>query len=522
MQMSSGHVQRFPAVALFADVSGFTAISEALGKAGRGGTEELTDILNSYFRPMIDLIQSYGGIIGKFGGDAMTVLFPFSDETQTDTIRRSIRCALEMQENMHQYEAIPTSAGEFSLAMKAGLAMGQALCTTVGDHDIGMEYIIAGELLDLCADAEHHATKGEVVIHNDLLRFSGEIEIVEDRDGFTCVSKLHETIEPAPLSDLEIAPEKVMHTANYLHPVLIERLQGGQQQFLNEHRKVVILFVSFSGFDYDHDPNVVKNLQGYLSQVIQIVDRYDGYVNKVDMGDKGSKYIVMFGAPVAHENDEERALRCAIDLVQIPDIPVRIGINSGFVYSGQVGSPVRQEYTVMGDAVNLSARLMQASQPGEIVVSVAVREAAPSVFDWEDREPIQVKGKTDPISISLFKGIQKTSTLEMQAVAYELPMIGRQEELQSVVNRLEQVHSSKGWMIGVTAEAGMGKSRLATEILSSAQQSGFAVFKGECPSYGTHAAYGVWQNIWRDLLMIDPLAPSSTQLATARRCLKYD
>jgi len=101
--------------ALFADVSGFTAISEALGKSGKAGTEQLTAILNSYFDPMIDLIHSYGGIIGKFGGDAMTVLFPFTAENQTDTIRRAIQCAVDMQANMGRYDAIPTSAGGMNL-----------------------------------------------------------------------------------------------------------------------------------------------------------------------------------------------------------------------------------------------------------------------------------------------------------------------------------------------------------------------------------------------------------------------
>src|SRR5688572_30757007 len=85
--------QRFNVVVLFADVSGFTAISEALGKSGRSGTEELTNILNSYFGPMIDLIHAYGGIIGKFGGDAMTVLFPYTRQTCGAVVRRAVHCA---------------------------------------------------------------------------------------------------------------------------------------------------------------------------------------------------------------------------------------------------------------------------------------------------------------------------------------------------------------------------------------------------------------------------------------------
>src|SRR5688572_9354877 len=92
-----GYRRRFDAVALFADVSGFTPISEALARSGRRGAEELTTILNSYFEPMIALIESFGGIVGKFGGDAMTVLFPYTTRTQAAAVRRALRCALEMQ-----------------------------------------------------------------------------------------------------------------------------------------------------------------------------------------------------------------------------------------------------------------------------------------------------------------------------------------------------------------------------------------------------------------------------------------
>ena len=98
-----GREQRFDAVALFTDISGFTVISEALGEMGKKGAEKLTDILNAYFEPMIDLIHSYGGIIGKFGGDAMTVLFPHTPTSRVDVTRRAIQCALDMQEWMEHH-----------------------------------------------------------------------------------------------------------------------------------------------------------------------------------------------------------------------------------------------------------------------------------------------------------------------------------------------------------------------------------------------------------------------------------
>ncbi|HYF65122.1 MAG TPA: adenylate/guanylate cyclase domain-containing protein, partial [Herpetosiphonaceae bacterium] len=98
-----GREQRMAVVALFADVSGFTAVSEALARTGKHSAEELTAILNRYFEPMIALVESYGGIIGKFGGDAMTILFPFAPAAQAATVRRAIQCAASMQGRMDDY-----------------------------------------------------------------------------------------------------------------------------------------------------------------------------------------------------------------------------------------------------------------------------------------------------------------------------------------------------------------------------------------------------------------------------------
>jgi class 3 adenylate cyclase/predicted ATPase len=507
-----GRDRRMEVVALFADVSGFTPISEALSKVGKVGAEELTQILNSYFGPMIDLIQSYGGIIGKFGGDAMTVLFPYTRRTRANAARRAIQCALDMQAAMDRYAAIPTSAGVFGLAMKAGLALGPVFCTTVGDQDFRLEYIIAGGVLDACADAEHHATKGEVVIHNDLLAAAAAVEVREARGGFSCVARLNRAVRPAPLPQIDQFPDPAIVTlARYVHPSIAQRLQAGQGGFINEHRKVTVLFVSFSGFDYDGDPQVGAKLQEYLSKVIQTIQRYDGYLNKVDMGDKGSKYIVLFGAPVAHENDEERAIRCALELQSL-GVAVRVGGNTGFVYCGQVGSPVRQEYTVMGDPVNLAARLMQAAQAGQILASGATWRHISEAFVWDQLAPMLVKGKSEPVAVYAARGVSMPPSLALREPAYGLPMVGRKGELAQANLRLERVQDGRGQVLGISAEAGMGKSRLNAEIVRLAVGRGFTGYGGACQSYGIGSPYLVWHNIWRGFFEIDPSLPIEEQI----------
>lgn len=491
-----GHEQRFNVVALFADVSGFTAISEALASFGNQGTEELTTILNSYFEPMIELIESFGGIIGKFGGDAMTVLFPYDKADQHNVVRRAIQCAVLMQADMERYRDMPTRAGTFSLAMKAGIALGSVLCLNVGDPAIRLEYIIAGKVLDDCADAEHHANKGEIVVSMALLPFAPDATIVEQRGDFVCVSRLNEPVDRAPLSPTNPPSKHIANRiATFLHPALAARIRAHQLNFINEHRRVVVMFVRFGGFDYDHDPNVGEQLQQYAAAMIRIIHKYDGYLNKIDMGDKGSKYIVLFGAPVAHENDAERALRCALELRDLAPTTTHIGINAGVVFCGQVGSKLRQEYTVMGDPVNLAARLMQAAQSGQILASAAVQHGT-KTFEWHELVPIMVKGKTEPIHISALLNLHQ-QTIGSSEPSYSLPMIGRVAERERANKYLRRMQNGRGMIIGVTAEAGMGKSRLSAVIADDASTMQIAVYGGACQSFGSQTAYLVWHTLWR-------------------------
>jgi class 3 adenylate cyclase/tetratricopeptide (TPR) repeat protein len=505
---------RFDAVALFADVSGFTPMSEALGKTGRGGTEELTAILNRYFDPMIDLIHSYGGIIGKFGGDAMTVLFPYDDDTQGHVVRRAMQCALIMQDRMIDYKGIETSAGQFDLAMKAGLAMGSIYTSTVGDPDLRLEYIIAGETLDFCADAEHEANPGEVVVRNDMLPVAGHVDVGEERGDFSLIRGLPNAESPVSTTTLPEPPPSLIPTLErFLHPTVAHRIAADQARFINEHRKVTVLFVSFNPFNYDTDRTVRLKMQAYFQQVVRTINRYDGFLNKIDMGDKGSKYIALFGAPLAHENDEERAIRCAIDLSSLPGVEVRIGINTGFVYAGQVGSETRQEYTVMGDVVNLAARLMQAAQARQILISGETQAIVADAFVWEQFEPIAVKGKTQAITVYGVHGIVEAQAEGLREPHYTLPMIGRRDELAAISALMDQAIDSAGQIVGIVADAGMGKSRLAAEVIRTAVEKGFAGYGGACQSYGATMSYLVWHSIWRGFFGVDHHASVEEQIA---------
>ena len=500
--------QRFEAVLLFADVSGFTAMSEALATLGKPGAEGLTAVLNHYFEPMIALIRSYGGIVGKFGGDAMTIFFPCDNGNQREIGRRAIQCALHMQAEMSKYATIETRVGTFSLSMKMGLAIGSIFCTTVGDPRLRLEHIIAGQALDLCVAAEHLAQDGEIITHQRLVDVVGHVRATPRQDRFLHVHSLELAAQPvSPHSLLNLSPRQIELLAAYIHPIVAQRIQRGQLHLLNEHRQVTVMFVRFEGFDYNA-PTVHADLQAYLTAVFHIVHRYGGYLNKVDMGDKGSKYIILFGAPIAHEDDEERALACALELrdLRVPALATQptigIGIRTGYVYCGQVGSPQRQEYTVMGYAVNLAARLMQVARPGELLVSHETQSGLAQSFRWSQPQSLYVHGRSEPVEVYALLAAEQAPILPPLPNSYALPMVGRQAEREQLLHLLAQAGRGQGQLVGIVAEAGLGKSRLVASVVKRVEDR-FHCLYGECHSYATSTSYLVWRTIWRGLLGVD-------------------
>jgi len=519
----AGQEERLHAALLFADVSGFTRMSESLARLGKEGAEELTRVLNGYFTTMIELVRSYGGQVIKFGGDAITCAFVnrrISESAhQRERVLRACACALAMQEKMAEFRAVETRGGIFELRMKIGISAGPVLFMSVGDPQKGLEYVLAGHPLDRMAEAEHHAVAGEVVVDEDCLIDDGlgwketGVVVSEKREGFLLVQGLTGDISRFTLRvshstdwsalDEEQAGQVIAQLVPYLPPTVYEQIVEGQRQFLGEHRQVVSLFVNFFGLDYDADPLVGQKLQQYFTAMQGIIHRYGGRLNRVITGDKGSLLHLIFGAPVMHEDNEERAVGCALEmqrdavsLVSETDgqpfiMDQRIGVASGYVFAGNVGSEQRREYTVMGDVVNLSARLMQAAGMWEILIDRATARRAEGEFISEELTPIRVKGKQEPVPI--YRPVRARSEAKVWE-RRELPIVGRERELAEIEGIIERVMAGHGQLLVITGEAGVGKSRLLEEVIALAYEKGKGTYGlvGNCLSYGSQSPYLPW------------------------------
>src|SRR3954467_2947335 len=215
-----------------------------------------------------------------------------------------------------------------------------------------------------------------------------------------------------------------------------------------ERRQVTVLFADLSGytaFAERMDPEAVKSLvDRALMRLGEEVERYGGTVDKYI----GDNVMAIFGAPVAHEDDAERAVRAGLGMQDamedvnagLPDgahFALRVGVNTGEVLAGAVGDA----YTVVGDTVNVASRLQSAARPGSVTVGERTVRATEGAIEYRDMGPLQLKGKAEPVPAWQAVGVTAAQPLRRPAIRSESPLVGRSDELElleSIYNRINR------------------------------------------------------------------------------------
>ena len=506
---------RVRGAALFADVSGFTPLTEALAHelGEKRGAEELTAHLNRVFHALIDDVDRYGGEVIYFGGDAITCWLDGDDG------RRGAACGLAIQRTMSSVGTIRTPAGtEVILAIKVAVAVGSARRFVVGDPSIQLIDVLAGRLIDELADAEHMAEKGDVVLARSALESLGDRVIIGDRredehDGM--VGTLARLLVEVDAVD-EVTPTTALSEAvvrQWILPAVYERLVTGRGEFLAELRSAYPMFIRFGGIDYDNDPDAAGKLDDFVQRAQRILAGYGGNLLHVILGDKGAYLCGVFGAPHAHEDDASRAATAALELLALERetaaTDLQIGITHGRIRSGAYGHPMRRTFTCLGDAVNLSARLMSQAPAGHAYLSEDVHQALSERVECQLVGDITVKGKADPVRTLALVGLRRGPV--KREIRYPLPMVGRDAEMAVFAQAFDDVVGGAGRVVAVAAEAGRGKSRLIAEVVRDISAAGVDVAWGEAQNFGRTTSYLVWREAWRTLLNVDDDADEGSQ-----------
>ncbi|MGO9854064.1 MAG: adenylate/guanylate cyclase domain-containing protein [Acidimicrobiales bacterium] len=457
------------ATCCFVDISGFTALSERLARRGRIGAEELTEVLNLVFSRMLEVAYAKGGALLKFGGDALLLAF-----TGDDHATMAAQGAVAMRAALREARTVPTSVGRVNLLMSVGIHSGTFLLSRVGaTHH---ELLITGPAATATTRMEQTADASEIVIsaatadrlpagavggakgEGRLLRWR---HVVDGGPG---------PIPPRPVSSAAVAA---------CVPVAL-RTRLGQRGGESEHRVASVAFVKFQGVDdllaSDGPDRTAAALDTVVRTVQDAADSESVTFLASDIDANGGKIILITGVPATLEDDEGRLLRAARRIAEAPHpLPVRIGVNRGHVFAGDIGTAYRRTFTVMGDTVNLAARLMAAAQPGEILATAGVLDRGRTQFAIDALEPFSVKGKSEPV-----QAFRVGRAVGSRADSFgALPFRGREKESATLLDALGSAATGRGRTVLVDAERGVGKTRLINEFAASAPPGPVLWLQGE-------------------------------------------
>ena len=482
--------------ALLADISGFTPLTDALTQtlgAQRGG-EDLIRQINAVYESLIASVVAHGGSVIGFAGDALLCWFDEKDDADLFSSLRAMACARAMQTAMHALANIALVNGaRLPLAIKIAIASGAARRLIVGDPQIQLIDVLAGETPARTTRAEHLARPGEVIVDRPTLDADSAVQVREWRADAN--GEAFAVIEPSDRTgasfDARAPIELALSDAqlrSWVLPAVYESYRVGLAEFAPELRPVVALFARVNALPLDETGALIQRAQ-------EIIARYDGALIQLTFDDHGNYFYATFGALSAHEDDARRAVYAAFDLQKLARLS--IGIGRGMMRVGAYGARTRRTFGALGDKTNLAARLMQAAPPGEIFISGRIAAALGADIAAQALPPIRVKGKAGLVRV--YRPINQPAPV----VRPHSEIIGRRAEIASIEKILDAVQRGATRVLIVEGEAGIGKSRLVDKLKHLTRMHGLTWLIGYGQSIEQHTPYRAWRDVFNSYFDLD-------------------
>ena len=478
---------------VFVDVSGFTKLSERLARrGGREGAEQLADAIGACFESLLGVAYDKGGGLLKFGGDALLLMFDGAAHRE-----RACASALAMAARLRELGPIDTGSGRVTLRMSVGVHSAEYLLFAVGESH--RELLIAGPAASEVVRMEKEAGAGEIVVSAATAAGLPDSCLGGARGGGRLLRA------PPVILRMLPAPEVAGPRAGGAHLALSTELRAhvlaGPQP--PEHRIVTVAFLRFEGTDALAAERGAAGTADALHRLVTLVqdaaDAEQVCFLGSDIDADGGKLILTAGAPRAHGDEDERMLLTLRRIADAgPPLPLRIGTTRGPLFAGDIGPRHRRTYTVMGDVVNLAARLMAKAPPGAIYATPTVLERSSTRFETTPLRPFAVKGKALPVEAVALGPVVLSRAVARGPVPLRFPLIGRDRELEQIVRALDDARRGRGRLIELVSEPGMGRSRLMEEVRDRA--GGVRVLHATCEAYTSTTPYATWRELLRQLL----------------------
>jgi class 3 adenylate cyclase/tetratricopeptide (TPR) repeat protein len=528
---------------IFADVTGFTALTELLSRQGQGqGYETMNQIMNRLFTTVLDPLIASGGDLLFFIGDAVLLYFP--KQARDQDVWQAIRAGLRMERAIQPFASFETEFGSCSLTMSAGVERGLAYAGLVGDRQ-RMELLVSGPGIYRATAAEQRAEPGQVALGEQAaaivaghFRLAGPI-VLDDwgddlgdyeiapptsrRSGGTAIFGL--TI-PEALEALDTTLRRVERLAPFLPEDMLARLVNTERQrrLQPELRPAAIQFINIIGLEelaLERGAELATTVfQRFFLRAQEIVTQHEGVISQVDAWSKGFILVNTFGTPRAHEGTNQYAVSAALQLGRAldqvnrefglePPLQQRSGITQGLIFTGEIGAVYRRESVIAGSAVNRAARLMNKAQPGQIILDSDIWDKASAAFVGEPLPPVTLKGIEGQVVIVNVREVRRGTRL----LPLERPLLGREVEQARLTQALDVLLPSaasispdgvrpKGSAWLISGETGLGKTALVSDLAELARQRDLTVLVGRCQPHSKHIPLFPWIDLltgWLDL-----------------------
>ncbi len=472
------------AVLLF-DISGFTALCERYTRRGPAGIEALTELLNAYFGTLVDTILSHGGDIVSFGGDAMIAVWEADDPGESSL--RAALCGLALQRRMVQVAAVERE----KLALKVAIDHGE-LAYLYGGGVLGRwETLVTGPALAWICDPTLRLEPQAVRLSQRVMDALGDrVELAPAAGGTANLLGVRAVLDPWPAPEQTVPDDRAAAVKAFLQRSIRVRLEAGHGDWLAELRDISAIFISLAGLDRG-DASRTHQL---LVAIQRALYRYEGSLYQFFVDNKGATVIAAFGLPlISHEDDPERAVLAALAVQQAVrelDAGCAIGVATGQVFSGIIGTPRRRLYALIGDAMNLSSRLMQRAGEG-VLCDGATWSRAKARLAFEALDPVPIKGRSEPLRV--YRPLQIREDLAPQA---ETATVGRRRERTALLDRLHDlVGRGESSVTLLEGEAGIGKSTLVHELLLGAVGEPVQALLGAADPLEKYTPWFPWRSI---------------------------
>jgi len=442
---------RFLGTVLFADISGYTRLTETLCGAGDEGLERLSRILNQSFSRYIGIVHTHGGEVASFGGDSLLAYWE-GDATRARACAEALR-----GDELH-----------------LGLASGPVWAARLGGWFGGWELLVGGPAVREAFQCATRARKGEVVESESTKAQREPFDLLPVRAAATGRGS-----QPSPAQ------------LPWHHSLVPRVVRERGLDSPAELRVVSCLFVRIDGLD-ESAPDALVRAQAAVFALRQAMTGRAGSAGRLVLDDKGLVFILVLGDPLnAHTDDAERAMRVGLAVERSLGrlgFACAMGFASGRAFCGVIGGELRRQYVVMGPPMNLAARLMEAANVGLMAAGPLPRVAGLSCAAVGQ---IQPKGFDRPVP---------AFRVSDEIPDVPAPLCGRSHEMAALHEALFLLRRGEGGVRLLTGDAGIGKSRLIRELLDVAAHAGVRAVVGHADAAETSSSYFAWRGAFRGLL----------------------